>query len=34
MRFFGYDPLRKKSATKKSYRENVKNRIIDLNKIF
>ena len=34
MRFFGYDPLRKKREAKKSYRENVKDRIIDLNKIF
>ena len=34
MRFFRYDPLRKKRVGKKSYRENVEDRIIDLNRIF
>ncbi len=34
MRIFGYDPLRKKRAGKKSYRENVENRVIDLTRIF
>ncbi len=34
MRIFGYDPLNKKRVRKKSYRENFKDRIIDLNRIF
>ena len=34
MDFFGYDPLRKKRAGKKSYRENIEHRKIDLTRIF
>ena len=34
MRIFGYDPLRKKRNNKQSYRENNKDRIIDLTRIF
>ena len=34
MKFFGYDPLRKKRLGKKSYRENIESRIIDLTRIF
>lgn len=35
MRFFGYDPLRnKKNGNESSYRENKKNKLIDLNRIF
>jgi len=34
MKIIGYDPLRKKRNNKKSYREENKNRLIDLNKIF
>ena len=34
MRFFHYDPLRIKRVGKKSYRENIEDRIIDLTKIF
>ncbi len=34
MRFFGYDPLRKKRIGKYSYRENIEGRVIDLTRIF
>ena len=34
MKIFGYDPLRKKSNNKKTYREITKNNIIDYEKIF
>ena len=34
MKFFNYDPLRKKKSCKKSYRENIENKIINLNRIF
>ena len=34
MRFFRYDPLRKKRAGKKSYRENIDDRIVDFTRIF
>ena len=34
MNFFNHDPLRKKQNLNKSYRENKKNHIINLNKIF
>ena len=34
MRATGYDPLRRKFNKKSSYRENKKNHIVDLKKIF
>lgn len=34
MKFSGYDPLRIKRKNKQSYRENINDRVIDLNKIF
>jgi len=34
MYFFGYDPLRRKRSGKKSYREIIEDRKIDLTKIF
>tara|TARA_Y100001968_G_scaffold289519_1_gene292599 strand:+ start:169 stop:561 length:393 start_codon:yes stop_codon:yes gene_type:complete len=34
MKFFGYDPLRKKSINKKTYRESKENYKIDLTRIF
>jgi len=34
MRIFGYDPLKKKKLKHKTYRENIYNKKIDLNRIF
>ena len=34
MRFFNYDPLRKKKNNQKSYREMIKEKSIDLTRIF
>ncbi len=34
MKLFSYDPLRKKENNKKSYRENINNKKIDLTRIF
>ena len=34
MRLFGYDPLKLKKGSKKTYRENKKNNKIDLRRIF
>jgi len=34
MKFFQYDPLRKNWNNKKSYKENIKNKEINMNRIF
>ena len=34
MKVFNYDPLRKKKSNQKSYRENIKEKSIDLTRIF
>ena len=34
MKFFNYDPLRMKKSNSKSYRQEIKNKRIDLNRIF
>tara|TARA_B100000131_G_scaffold233343_1_gene225221 strand:+ start:399 stop:791 length:393 start_codon:yes stop_codon:yes gene_type:complete len=34
MRIFGYDPLKKKKLKQHTYRENIYNKKIDLNRIF
>ncbi len=34
MKFFNYDPLKKKKNQKKSYREKIETKVINLNRIF